>query len=286
MQPITDHDIHTAIEGFEHYHGQLVTDATAYHVAAAAVIMRCLSPEWAHRLAMGKDGSTPFSGMVEGDLLNAHRSAHQLIKLAEMLINFQAVEGFYKRMKDLVDRPDVEATVAELQGAELLFRSGIPFRFVTEVMKKGSDYDLEAMLGGNPVACEIKCNVQDTKLNASSIKTALNKAREQLPTDKPAIVFLRIPEPWVRDVAVDAEFKKALADVLGRTGRISAVVIRWTEAYATPHDAGSAVVKERFRTEHNPKARYSLAEFGHIILSPLRTDLWRTIPDIVARRAL
>src|SRR5205823_1159238 len=100
---------------------------------------------------------------------------------------------------------------------------------------------------------------------------------------RPGIIFLRIPESWARDAAVEVEFKKALADVLGRSGRISAVIIRWTETSALKQGANWSAAADWCHTEYNPKARHSLVEFGDIILSPLRADLWRTIPDMIGR---
>jgi hypothetical protein len=148
--------------------------------------------------------------------------------------------------------------------------------------KKGLDYEFEAVLDGQVVACEVKCKVEGSSLGASAIKSRLNEAREQLPTDRPSIVFLKIPEEWALDPNVKSQVDAALNDVFLRSGRISAIIIRYELWDALANGAGKAL-KVAHETFHNPKARLSLSKFGKILARPFKPNSWRSIPDILDR---
>jgi hypothetical protein len=255
-------------------------------VISAGVIGNYLGDKWIDdNIRTSGSGDSDFIRFEALEGIDDYRRNSRIIELAEMLFNFQDIDGFEKLIGRLTTRKDLEAAIAELEAAELLFGSAIQFRFVDdgrETDKATSEilkYDIEACIGIRIIACEVKCNLEDTALSVGSIRSAFKKARKQLRTDIPGIFFLRIPEAWVRDPSIQDTLHEAI-DGMG-TGRISALVVRWNEWHSVGHECGLCV--KRFATYHNKRARHPLQDLGKIIRVPLRTDLWKLIPNIIQR---
>ena len=61
-------------------------------------------------------------------------------------------------------------------------------------MKKGSDYDVEVFYpDGFAEPVDAKCKFETTEINPQSILISLEKARKQLPDDRPGIILRRCP---------------------------------------------------------------------------------------------
>jgi hypothetical protein len=197
--------------------------------------------------------------------------------LAETLFNLQHVSGLQSRIDQLPGK-DLEASVAEFDSARLLFMNSIPIRFVEEIGKTGSDYDLCVDINGMSVACETKCKIEGTELSVSAIKSRLKDARSQLPSDRPGIVFVHIPEAWVRNELINEVAPQALNETFRGTRRISTVILFWEEWELSGEAAMRTV---RFRTEHNPYARLPLTAYGKI-LRPMPTESpWQSLAVLV-----
>jgi hypothetical protein len=127
-----------------------------------------------------------------------YKNTHRIIRVAEMLFNFQDIPGFSRLLTSLEhDHRGIEPTVAEIEVAVMLHVAGIPFAFVEPKNGMGGDYDIEIRYpDGWTAAVEIKCKTEGTALNASTIGQALKHARKQLPKDKPCFVFMKIPDAW------------------------------------------------------------------------------------------
>ena len=152
-----------------------------------------------------------------------YRNQERTLRIAELLFNLQSVEGINGRLDDL-RAGKVEATYAELEAVRFLLTRGVLFKYVYETGVKGLDYDGQILLrSGERVNCETKCKVESTELSDGTIRNALNKARKQLPSGEPGLVFLKIPELWVLDSAASPLLTAAINDFLRRTSRVVAV---------------------------------------------------------------
>ena len=112
----------------------------------------------------------------------------RVITLAETLYNLQDVEGFLSRIPQLRRSVNVESAIAEIQGAAILHSTGCTIRF------RETGYDLDILLSGGNAAAEIKCKLASTEPSRQTVKTTLDRARQQLPRDWPGFVFLN-PNP-------------------------------------------------------------------------------------------
>jgi hypothetical protein len=238
------------------------------------VVITALGPHWAFQHIFA-NGGEPSRYLRPNPQLSIDEYKHQdrVLALADAFFNLQGIDGIADRLAKFKSR-DLEASVAELEGAKLLFQSEIPFRFVEETGKKGADYDVDATLSIGAVACETKCKIETTSLSVETIANSLATARDQLPSDRAAVVFIRTPDHWVTDPKVEETVKTGLKKGFAATRRISAVVLHWEQWWLGQPTGGMRATL--FRTEHNPRARHSLEGLGAII-DPSKSDKWRYI---------
>lgn len=178
------------------------------------------------------------------------------VHLAEMVFNLQDCDGVKKSVQMLEDG-DVEAAFAEFEVAKLLSVNGHEFRFIEPRGVKGNDYDLEINLGGVAVCGETKCKLETTEKSPATIVKTLNRARNQLPPDKPGIVFVSIPPSWggAHDDGERSRFLLSAAQEFFRqgTGRIVSVAF-YTSLVA---EEGNVIAPTTYALECiNPRHRF------------------------------
>jgi hypothetical protein len=205
-----------------------------------------------------------FMKADEEETEHKYRNQERTLRIAELLFNLQSVEGIDGRIEDL-RAGKVEATYAELEAGAFLLRRGVPFKYVDETGVKGLDYDGQILLrSGERVNCEMKCNVESTGLSDRTSRNALDAARKQLPSGEPGLVFLKVPEPWVRDPAVSAILSAAINDFLRGTSRVVAVVLRWEEVDVQAGEAG-VLIAYKYRVERGTPPKSVSSEVGHLL---------------------
>ena len=98
----------------------------------------------------------------------------------------------------------VEATFAEFDFARFLYIHDIVFKFVTPIGMTGKDYDFGIVYADGREACaDAKCRLEGTDIRADTVRNSLNKARtNNLPPDKPGIVFVKVPQTWLEQEEV------------------------------------------------------------------------------------
>jgi hypothetical protein len=126
----------------------------------------------------------------------------------------------------------VEATFAEFDFARFLYLHDISFRFVTPAGIKGEDYDFAIEYADGREGCaDAKCRLEGTEVRADTIRNSLNKARRNnLPPDKPGVVFVKLPQAWLEQEDVRKEIIAAVEGFLRTTERIVSVVVYATVA--------------------------------------------------------
>lgn len=158
-----------------------------------------------------------------------YKNTHRVIRVAELLFNFQDIPGFSRLLTSLEhDHRGIEPTTAEIEGAIILHAAGIQFAFVEPKNGIGGDYDIEIRYpDGWTAAAEIKCKTEGTELNANTIGRALDRARTQLPKDKPCFVFMKVPDAWSQCQDFEQDLNEGLKSVLRQTTRITTVFVWW-----------------------------------------------------------
>lgn len=163
-------------------------------------------------------GPDPFRASAEST--ERYKNSVRVLTFVEMLFNFQDVEGFPRWCKDLRTRHDVEACLAEIQGATLLHASGFKVRF-----RNTKGHDLDILLPSGDVAAEIKRNLENTQMSEKTIYGTLVHARRQLPEDRAGFVFLNIPDNWLSNSDTKDRLTEVLKRLFRNTKRVTTVFL-------------------------------------------------------------
>jgi hypothetical protein len=146
-----------------------------------------------------------------------------LADLAEVMFNLQPVPGFLVCLERLRNG-DIEGTLAELGLGRMLFRHGIPLKYVVPTSRKGEDYDMEVRLPNGMYGCvDAKCKIEGGSLSVPSIENTLKKGRKQLPSDRPGMIFLKHPPDWLEDPHLVEKFSAVASKFFRTTQRIVSV---------------------------------------------------------------
>lgn len=233
------------------------------YVLACRIIGSFLGPKWLEAHVLNETAPTDF---FRNDWSTDERRAvhvRRVIEFAEMLWNLARIEGFNRLLSQLNDPSGIEGTFAELEVGKLLKIHAVAFRFVIPQGALKQDYDLEILMpDGRKAFADTKCKIESTSISSKTIKTSLNKAREQLPPDFPGMVFIKVPGAWLKNphewVANDPgseTIANTIRAFLRSTGRIVSV-----KAYGTiiHLEGGHSLQFCQVREIDNEKSRFGV----------------------------
>ncbi len=174
-----------------------------------------------------RENRQPFLRVKGDEPLDSYRHHDRVLSLAEALFNLQATPGIDDKVTE-IRSGDVESGLAELDAALFLSLCRLRFSFRTRSGIKGEDYDIEVELRrGAKAAVESKCKVEGTEASFNTIRNVLQRARRQLPPDRPGLVFIKLPETWHTVEGLAGLIRKGLAEGWRGSGRIHAAVVHW-----------------------------------------------------------
>ena len=213
--------------------------------------------------------------MNETDSVTMDRSAYRIMDLAELLYNLQHVPGFHEciaRMRD----GDIEGTLAELDFGRMLYLHRILFRYVVPSGLKGSDYDVDVIHPTGLALCgDAKCKVEATEFSWKTIDVTLEKARKQLPGNRPGIVFVKLPPKWM-ELRNFADVCVAVAhDFLRTTRRV--VSVKYYTSPITFID-GMLKVQHAFKEVSNPLTDFGQFQDWDIFRRNILRPEWNGMP--------
>jgi hypothetical protein len=173
----------------------------------------------------GSERRRPYLQSEEGGRDRILRSHFRLIEAMSFVLRFQA-SAHARPVINKLELCGLEETIAELRVADLLDSWGLEFRFRRPTGIKGTDYDIDVELrDGTWAAGEIKCKLGETDLSMNGIVRTLSKAKQQLPGDRPSVIFLQIPEAWMMTYDDAGEVVRgAIVAFLRSTTRVSSVI--------------------------------------------------------------
>lgn len=196
---------------------------------AASIIRHFLGQQWYDDHIVQDAANSRPAGFLRLDFssdFERERKTARFLDFAEMLFNLQHIDGFDDRI-DQMGAGQIEATFAEFDFARFLYLHDIAFRFVEASGVKGEDYDCAIQYADGREACaDAKCRLEGTEIRAETIRNSLNKARtNNLPADKPGIVFVKVPQMWLEREEVRIGIRDVVRSFLRNTERIVSVVI-------------------------------------------------------------
>jgi hypothetical protein len=230
---------------------------------AVKIIRHYLGQQWYEEHIFQDSGQTRppgflrmnFSRGFEGERVNARR-----LDLAETLFNLQHIEGFDDRAEQL-RRGNIESTIAEFDLARFLHLHDVVFKFVAPIGERGKDFDFAVTYGDGREACvDAKCRLEGTEVRAETIRNSLNKARQNnLPADRPGIIFVKVPQRWIEDDSVRADMHEVVKGFLRNSRRVVSVVL-YTIAVSAMPDRELVLMRHRFDERPNSFHRFDLTK--------------------------
>lgn len=172
----------------------------------------------------------------------------RIISLADYIWRLMTVEGIWEFVDKLKDKADAQATFLEIESCHVFFKAGYEVRFNKETGQKGLDYDLEFENEKfDTLYVEVKSREQTTK-DATYIKNALKKAKEQIPKNGNGVIILRLAcELLAKNID---EIEKEVKLFLKNTGRVKFVIFRFLTWHLKDNQLQMAT---RSRIFKNPK---------------------------------
>jgi hypothetical protein len=196
--------------------------------------------------------------------------AQRVIRLGDAwftIVN-KRLQGLETLRQRFLTRNDTRASFAETEVASLLIHNGCSVRVVGESGVRGQDFDLAATVRGVQVSVE----VTEIMGGHLSISTALNKLqgkRNQVPPDRPAVLYVHIPESWMQQRALSVLIlDAAIRRFFFRSRRYNMVVLMWETFRFTP-DGG--VSQMFFQPVYNNRARFKIPD---CTVFSVKRDTW------------
>jgi hypothetical protein len=110
------------------------------------------------------------------------------------------VKGLAFLKKRFLDRP-TKACFVEAEIASMLAYNGFEVEMLSEAGTRGQNFDLIATKSGISLSVEITAKEENGALTFETISNTLKKKRTQVPTNRPAILYIRVLAEWMADLA-------------------------------------------------------------------------------------
>lgn len=247
-----------------------------------AIITHWMGRDWIERALHPKKNNKRRSPLkLEADPDDAIKNIAilRLRAFAEDLFNLQYIDGFHALIERLRKMPDIESSWAELQAGRLLYAHGVDFKFVAAGGTAGEDYDLEIRARGQMICGETKCKISAGILKAASLTRDIQKAaKEQLPSDRPGILFVSIPQNWVEvddRTAVELETIRAAEVALRSYSRLVSVIL-YTATLS--HDGTEALEGLFHKEVPNPNHKFPGFPNGELLRYRPSGRYWDHMP--------
>lgn len=188
-------------------------------------IAHFLGRHWVFKNMNPKEGN-PFFLFQASDSVEAYLRQHRVISLGNRLFELQNVPGFEEAVREIRCR-DLAGATAELWAVSKLRARGNPVAFNKRTGHKGQDFDASVTIAGLDVAVEVKAKKEhpEPRYREAAIVGPLKKARQQVPTTGPSLVFLHIPSDWASNRWLGSSIEGAVRSFLPKARRINAVVL-------------------------------------------------------------
>jgi hypothetical protein len=204
------------------------------------------------RLALGIDVAMHILGSVKGvpttgrsvlgdEFFRARSDGigfhYRVERFGEALFNLQGVPGFKDWLTDfpvVVQEAELAKALAgrfaEADAAGLMQQAGVLRALRPRTRKPNQDYDCDLLVDGVEVAAEIKAKVETTRLAPEILtRTVRHACNDQLPFEKPGIVWVSLPQTWIDAPTLQLNLDVAMIAIRDLPKPPLAVIVRWEE---------------------------------------------------------
>jgi hypothetical protein len=207
---------------------------------------------------------------VSGRDIRRGMHAYTVVRLSDAfstVIAGKIEEGDLLR-KRFRERTDMRALFAELEIASLLIRNKLSVKVIGETGKRGEDFDLLATVRGVPVSVEITAIEEGAVMSPRSILNRLRRKRTQVPADRPAVLYLVVPDDWMKNCNLAVlMFDAAIRRFMLQSRRFNAVVLSWENVTPT----GDIPIRRHLQAVYNNHPRFRIPDYSVFGVKP---DKW------------
>lgn len=195
--------------------------------------------------------------------------SHRVIRLSDALFTVsREIAGFDRLRQRFLKRKDTRALFAEAEIASLLIHNGCSVQIVGESGVRGQDFDLLVTARGVSVSVEVTA-IEGGALSARTILNKLNGKRDQVPANRPAVLYIRVPETWMRNyTSAFLVFNEAIKRFMRSSRRFNAIVLVWEGV--TPAEGGG-VLHRLMQPVYNNRPRWIIPD---LTVFTLKRDKW------------
>jgi hypothetical protein len=170
------------------------------------------------------------------------------------MFNLCRIRGFGDCIANMKNAANPEPSLAELHIGKMLYANDWPFRFRVPQGKRGDSYDLEIRYMDQVVCGDVKCKIVSPIPDSKTITNTLSNSRDQLPSDKPGVFFVKIPQQWMEYDGWEMITVQGAIDFFERgTKRVSSIAF-----YAEPIHLMDNIAYQGHHTYEilNPRRRF------------------------------
>lgn len=220
---------------------------------AYPIIFYYLGNPWYKERACLSDDPDPFM-LNERDEEGENRWVYQdrLVGLADALFQLRDCKNFDALRERFWER-ETKPCFTEATIAKNFSSGGFEVEIVRESGVKGEDFDFVARKGSLEITVEVTAK-EATKLTAETVRNSLKKKRKQVPGDRPAILYVIIPEKWTENG--DDAYKilsNAVEDHFRSSKTFTAICFVW---YAKVNLGGGRIFALTYHPFEHPSPRF------------------------------
>ena len=238
-----------------------------------------LGEEWHNRCVALNNKPDPW--MLNGNLawLTAHPVAdpdmrrlnyeQRVIRLSDALFTLVGkVAGFERLRQRFLARNNTRASFAEAEIASLLVHNGCSVQIIGETGVRGQDFDLLVTVQGVSISVEVT-SIQSGILSVRAIFNKLNDKRDQVPKNRPAVLYILVPESWMKNYqAAFLAFTEAITRFVRTSRRINIFVLVWESMKEAP---GGGTLHRSLQPVFSKRPRWSIPDRAFLTLN---RDKW------------
>lgn len=151
------------------------------------------------------------------------RHTARLAHIAQDLFSLRNTAAFSEICRRLRTR-EVHTTAHELHAARTFWSAGYGISVTPELGQIGSDFDFAATRWATVINVEVTA-LRPTAFSGDKLSNILSHKRQQIPDDRPAVIWCVIPDAWTQGVpGIQVEAQRAAYRALGASGRLNAIV--------------------------------------------------------------
>jgi|ERR1035437_758519 hypothetical protein len=196
------------------------------------VLRLMIDNEWVNQSIFSQHGQIEKKNRDAFDYFNSglvgFEWQERVSRFAERIYNLRRVPNIEIIIQDIIDG-NLVSRFAEIEVGSHLHGRGIKFEFVIPSGQKGKDYDIQ-IVEPLKINCEVKHKIESTNLSENTLTNTIRASNDQLPTDIPAIIFIKIPERWAFEPDLIKTIKNTFKPFFQRNkDHIIGIVLRWEQ---------------------------------------------------------